>query len=108
MKGSDNIGMTINIGGELIDLNVKFDDQDRVRDVEKDLNTFIAKLRKSLSEKDFTNSKIIAMAAYQYANWYHQLLMTQQEAKEMAEQKCQEIDDLLNNQLSPKDREFPV
>ena len=100
MKGSENIGMTINIGGELIELNVKFDDQDNVRDIEKDLNVFITKLRKSLSEKEFSNSKIIAMAAYQYANWYHQLLKTQDRASEMAAQKCQEIDEFFSHGLS--------
>lgn len=96
MKGSDKIVMTINIGGELIDLDTKFDEQNEVRDAEREVKLYIEKMRKQWHVS--SDRKLLAMAAYQFAKWYHQLLKIQQEAIEMANLKCQEIKNLENTQ----------
>lgn len=90
MKGSDLIEMTINLGGELIKLEVKFDDQNKVRDTEREVNLYIDNLRKSW--QDFSDRKLIAMAAYRFAYLYHQLTLVQEQANELALLKCREID----------------
>ena len=90
MKGSDNVLMTVNIGGELIDLNVKFDDQNGVRDAEREVKLYRDRIRKQSQE--YSDRKLLAMAAFQFAKWYHQLLAIQDEAMEIASLKCKEID----------------
>ena len=78
MKGSDNVGITINIVDELIKLNVDFDEQISVRDAEKAVNAYFDKLRKAWPNNSDKN--ILAMVAYQFARSYHQLLKQQDEA----------------------------
>ena len=91
MKGSDKVAMTINIGGELIKLDVKFDDQNIVRDAEREVRGYLDRLRKAFP--DYSDRNLLAMAAYQFASWYLQLLKIQEEALEIARQKCKKIDE---------------
>lgn len=95
MKGSDIVEMTINIGGELIKLDVPFDEQNDVRDAENELKEFIDRLRKSWPTNSDRN--ILAMAAYQYAKWCQQLMKIQEEATDIAIEKCRVIDNLASN-----------
>ena len=97
MKGSDSVEMNINIGGELIKLIVGFNDQNDVRDAEKEVNHFIERMRKSLHDNDLSDKKLIAMAAYQFANWYQKLLRIQEETIKIASDKCHLIDSWLDN-----------
>lgn len=90
MKGSDNIKMTINIGGELIKLDVPFNDQDGVRDAEREVKSYIEKLKKAWPDNSDRN--ILAMAAYQFARWYQQLLKTQYDALDITRLKIKQID----------------
>ncbi|MCH5235706.1 MAG: cell division protein ZapA [Muribaculaceae bacterium] len=99
MKGSDKVEMTLNIGGELIKLDVKFDEQNEVREAEREIKIFIDRLRRTLS--DASDRKLIAMAAFQFASWYNKLIKIQQDAIEMANLKSKQIEDLEHNQISP-------
>lgn len=91
MKGSDNVGMTINIGGEPIKLEVRFDDQMEVREAEREVKLYIEKLRKTWS--DASDRKLLAMAAFQFATWYQKLLKIQQAAIDMANLKTKQIEE---------------
>ena len=92
MKGSDIVKMTIDIGGELITLDVKFDDQNNVRDTERAIKISIERLKKAWPDNSDRN--ILAMTAYQFAKSYHQMLKTQEEVIEIANKKIQQIDNL--------------
>lgn len=94
MKGSDKVAMTLNIGGELIKLDVKFDDQNIVRDAEREVKIYLERLRKAWP--DYSDKNLLAMAAYQFANWYLQLLKIQEDAIEQTRRKCSMIDKKLN------------
>ena len=90
MKGADTIKMTLNIGGEIIKLDVKFDDQNDVRDSERAVKQYIDKLKKTWP--DISQKKSLAMAAYQFANWCHQLQKIQNEAMDIVKAKSSQID----------------
>ena len=94
MKGSDIVKMTINIGGELIKLDVDFDDQLDVRDTERDIKQYIDHLKKAWP--DNSDRKILAMALYQYARWCRQLKDIQENALVITTQKASQIDDALS------------
>ena len=94
MKGSDKVAMTLNIGGELIKLDVKFDDQNIVRDAEREVKLYLERLRKAWPDNSDRN--LLAMAAYQFASWYLQLLKIQEEAIDITRLKCKKIDEELN------------
>lgn len=100
MKGSDNIEMTINISGELIKLSVKFDDQNSVREAEREVKLFVERMKKTWPNNSDKN--ILAMAAYQYAKWYQQLLKIQQEAIEIINLKRHQLSDW-NAEVQEKD-----
>lgn len=95
MKGSDKIEMTINIGGELIKLNVKFDDQNSVRDAEREVKLFLEKMKKAWPQNSDRN--LLAMAAYQFALWCQNLRDIQEDALEIANHKINQINQVLNN-----------
>lgn len=94
MKGSDKVAMTLNIGGELIKLDVKFDDQNIVRDAEREVKLYMEKLRKAWP--DNSDKNILAMAAFQFANWYLRLLKIQEEAIDITRLKCSKIEEELD------------
>lgn len=90
MKGSDVIGMTIDIGGELITLDVDFDEQNSYRDTERAVKLYLERIKKIWPEKSDRN--LIAMAAFQFARSYHQLLKIQEELLEATNLKINQID----------------
>ncbi|MCH5224540.1 MAG: hypothetical protein J1D77_01025 [Muribaculaceae bacterium] len=95
MKGKDdNIEMTLNIAGEFLKLNVKFDDQLKVRDAERDVKIYCENLKKSWPE--MSDRQILAWASYQFARWYRQLLEIQEKAIDIAKAKCSDIDNHLS------------
>lgn len=100
MKRSDNVLMTINLGGELIELDVKFDEQNEVRDAEREVKLFIDRMKKQMHEN--SDRKLLAMAAFQFAKWYLQLIKIQNDAIEIADLKCHEIEDI----TAPEDNAF--
>ena len=90
MKGSDIIGMTIDIGGELINLDVDFDEQNSVRDTERAIKLYIDRMKKAWPEKSDRN--ILAMATFQFARSYHKLIKIQEEALEATNRNINQID----------------
>ncbi|MBD5358281.1 MAG: cell division protein ZapA [Bacteroides sp.] len=96
MNDSNNITMTINIGGEHIQLTVPFDHQDVVRDAEKAVATLFDKWRKKRSKK--TDKEILAMVAYQFAYFYVELLSRYENAIELAEQCNLRLSEIVGNQ----------
>ena len=93
-KGSDIVKMTLNIGGELIKLDVDFDDQVNVRDTENDIKRLIERLKKAWP--DHSDRNILAMAVYQFASWYNQLKQIQQDIIEITDAKTRLIEKVLN------------
>ena len=91
MKGSDNIDMNINIGGELIKLDVKFDDQLHIREAEREIKLYIERLRNTRPEA--SERRILAMTAFQFASWYIKLLKIQQDAMDIANLKSKQIEE---------------
>lgn len=90
MKGSDSVDITVNIGGELFKIKVNFNEQDLMRDAERDVKQYIDKLKKSWN--DVSDRKILAMTAFHFANWYHKLLKIQEETYDLVRLKCQQLD----------------
>ena len=101
MKGSDFVEMSINIGGEPIKLNVKFDEQLEVRDAEREVKLYIEKKRKSRPEA--SDLELLAMAAFQFALWNQQLQKIQENALELVKQKIKQID---NQDISSPENTF--
>lgn len=90
--------MTLHIGNELIQVDVDFDQQYKVREAERDVKIFCERKRKEWPEA--SDAHILAMAAYQFAKWYRQLLDEQNDAIELARSKCNEIDKSLNIEIA--------
>lgn len=67
----DYVKIEINIAGELIMLSVPFDKQESVRDCENAINKLYKEWRLQFPRK--TASELLAMVAYQYASYYHEL-----------------------------------
>ncbi|MCH5240821.1 MAG: cell division protein ZapA [Muribaculaceae bacterium] len=95
MKGADNVRMNINIGGELLQLDVKFDDQTEVRNAEREIKLYIERLRNTWN--DASDRKLLAMAAFQFASWYIKLSNIQKNAIEMINLKSKQIEDSEQN-----------
>lgn len=93
MNDSDNVKMTINIGGEHIGLTVPFTRQEAVREAEKAVaqiyNTWRVKWP-SRSDKE-----VMAMVAYQFASFYIELLERQTKAAEIATLCGDALDDII-------------
>lgn len=83
MKDSDKIKMTVNIGGEMINLDVDFNLQDAVRNAETAVKQFFNDCK--LKWPSYNDQKIMAMMAYQFSFWYQQLLEKHVKAVEIAE-----------------------
>ncbi|MCH5229822.1 MAG: cell division protein ZapA [Muribaculaceae bacterium] len=96
MKGSDKIKMTVNIAGELIKLDVRFDDQNSVRDAEREVKLYIDSLKKKWPE--ISDRKLLAMALYQYAHWNLKLLEIQDQVLDITDNKCKQIDKAVTQQ----------
>ena len=84
--------MSINIGGEIIKLNVKFDDQNDVRDAEREVKLYIEDLRKRKEEA--SDRELLAMAAFQFADWYLKLMKIQKDALELVHRKSVQLENM--------------
>lgn len=104
MKGSDKVDITINIVGELIKLNVDFDQQNSVRDAERAINIYFEKLRKKWP--DNSDKNLLAMVAYQFAKSYHQSIKEQQETIDIINNKIWQIDEVENPDTSDNSLDF--
>ncbi len=95
MNDADNIKMTINIGGEHLQLSVPFDRQDAVRDAEKASARLYDTWRKKWPSR--SDKEILAMIAYQFASYYIELLSRYENAAQVAEQCNQRLADIISN-----------
>ncbi len=82
MNDSDKVPMTINIGGEHIQLSVAFDRQNAVRDAEEAAAGLFETWRKRWPSR--SDKEILAMVAYQYALYYQELLERYEKAAALA------------------------
>ena len=71
MNDSDKIQMFLNIGDQRISINVPFERQEFVRDVEGRIEHLYRKWRHSFTSK--TDREILAMVAYQFASHFCEL-----------------------------------
>lgn len=92
MKGSDKVDITINIVGELIKLNVDFDEQNSVRDAETAIKAAYEKLKKAWPNNSDKN--LLAMVAFQFAKSYHNAISQQAVGVEDLNEICKKIDNL--------------
>ena len=97
MKGSDIVEMIINIGGEPLKIDVPFNEQNIVRDAERDVKHFIDRLKKTWP--DTSDKNIFAMAIFQYAKWCHQLVKIQEEAESLLNDCSHNIDNILTQAI---------
>lgn len=97
MKGSDLVKMNINIGGEILRLDVDFNHQNEVRDAEREVRSYMDKLKKSWP--DASDRTLLAMAAYQFAEWYLKLNKIQTEAIDSLKEKCRHIEEISSGTL---------
>lgn len=93
MKDQELINMEINIGGEPIKLSVPFQDQDLIRDVEKEINDLFATWRRNFPKR--SEKGILAMMIYRYASYYKKLTINHQEAIDLASKCLDELDGAL-------------
>lgn len=98
MNGSDEVKMTINIGGEHIGLTVAFNSQDLVRDAEKSAARLFEEWRSKWPSR--SDKEVMAMVAYQFAYLYRKLLEVHYEAADMANICNDRIASLLDDKSS--------
>lgn len=101
MNDSDNIKMYLNIGGQRISLNVPFDRQDFVRDVELDVDGLYRKWRLAFPAKP--DREILAMVAYQYASFYAEQKDRYDKAADRVRECLRDIEADLAEPDSPRD-----
>lgn len=94
MNDSDKVKMTINIGGEHLQLSVAYDRQNSVRDAEKAAADLFDTWRSRWPSR--SDKEILAMVAYQFASFYQELLERFEKAAGIAEK----IDGSLSSILS--------
>lgn len=93
MNDSDKIKMTLNIGGEYLQISVPFNRQDAVRDAEKAVADKINAWK--MKWPGNSDSKLLAMAAYQFASLYHELLERHESAAAVAEKCSSRLDSII-------------
>ena len=98
MKSSDKVEMTLNIVGELIKLNVDFDDQNSVREVETAIRLYYERLKKDWPNNSDMN--LLAMIAFQFAKSYQHVARLQENAIDVINSKKLQVENILNNSPS--------
>lgn len=101
MTDSDNIKMTINIGGEHLKLTVPFSRQDAVRDAEKAVSQLFEAWRAKWPSR--SDKEILAMVAYQFASFYQELLARQEAAAAIVGECSELLDSLKAGETSPEE-----
>lgn len=97
MSVPEKVKMTLHIGGEYLQIAVPFNRQDAVRDAEKAVAELFDAWK--LKWPKHSDTRILAMVAYQFSLHYQDLLALHEKAAELAE-SC---DEKLGALLSPKD-----
>ena len=100
MNDSDNVKMTIKIGGEHLQLSVPFERQDTVREAEKSAAHLYDTWRRKWPSR--SDKEILAMIAYQFASYYVELLARYETAVDAALQCNQRLSELIGNAVQAK------
>lgn len=95
MADSDKVNIQINIAGENLPLTVTPDQQDLVRETEKNINALYDDWRRRYPRR--TPSQLLAMMAYQYASYY--LALTGRDRRAIIE--LQEMEEKIDGILRP-------
>ncbi|MBD5207036.1 MAG: cell division protein ZapA [Bacteroidales bacterium] len=90
MEDSEKVNIDINIAGQLITLNVAFDRQDFVRDVEEEINSLFSKWQLEYPRRD--ERQILAMMVYRYAEYYTDLVAIHKKAMAMVETEIADVE----------------
>ena len=100
MTDADKIKMTINIGGELLQLTVPFKRQDTVRNAENAVRQLYENWRGEWPSR--SQNELLAMVAFQFASLYQELIESHRQAFSLAE-KCEQTLDkfLIQNKANP-------
>lgn len=93
MTDRDTINMEINIAGERIKLAVPYNSQNDVRDSEAEIQNLYNTWRVRFPKK--SDRELLAMVAYQYASYYHELLRLHKQATSLAISCNDELSKLL-------------
>lgn len=96
MNDADKVKMTINIGGEHIQLSVDFNKQDAVRKAEKAAADLFDLWRARWAKR--TDKEILAMVAYQFAFYYEDLVSRVEDAANIAEECDARLSRLINEE----------
>ncbi len=96
MDNTEKIQMTINIGGCQLPLTVPLSQQDSVRKVESEVSDLYTKWRRKFTKR--TDREILAMVAYQYANFFIEL----SRRYELAGNKTRRCLDMLDHMENPE------
>lgn len=78
MADKEKVKMHINIAGERIRLTVGYDEQDAVREAEKQVVQLFDEWRQMFPKK--SNTELLAMIAYQFAMYYMAMLHQKDDA----------------------------
>lgn len=92
---ADKIKMTIKIGAAHIPLSVNFNEQDTVREAEKECDRYYDAYRKKWPKR--SEEALLAMIAYQFAYYNIDLYARLKNAVQVAEQCNQRLADLISS-----------
>lgn len=98
MADSEKVNIQISIAGENLPLSVTPDQQDLVRETEKNINALYDDWHRRYPRR--TPSQLLAMMAYQYASYY--LAMTRRDRRLAIE--LQELEEGIDALLKPAAR----
>lgn len=96
MNDADKVKMTINIGGEHIELSVAFNRQDAVRKAEKAAADLFDLWRSRWAKR--SDKEILAMVAYQFALYYEELVARVEDAVKAAEECDARLARIINDE----------
>ncbi|MDE5842948.1 MAG: cell division protein ZapA [Muribaculaceae bacterium] len=91
----DNVTIEIIIAGEPIKLLVPFDQQDKVRECERQVNALYSDWRARFPRK--TPFELLAMIAYQYASYYQEMTERYDRITESLRLTSESLDDILES-----------
>lgn len=92
MEDSEKVNMVINIGTQPVKLEIPFERQEFVRDVEDEIRVLFSKWRRSYPTRD--ERELLAMMVYQYASYYSDLKTLQNKALMLANDCLADMDNM--------------
>jgi len=93
-EDTEKIRMQLDIGGQIVNVTVDFEQQDAVRETERSIAELFQAWRKKFVRK--SPQEIMAMIAYQYASYYLALRKRNAQLAQVLSQTEKEFDKMLN------------